>query len=279
MELGGGSATALEAAAAALQRDPRLKPTRGPVPTVPMIAAAILLARGDVLSARAACRLVGNVKETSHHRVRKLADKVRPLISVGQQPPLTIEADAAEPACNDVDQPMDGIANAMAGSDGSGDEYDPWDAYAGAQLQEELVAQQMFEDHCMQLSPSWESMVAQALAEERAEYERQTRRILSDSDSDTEPEPPSEPPSFSGYEIQQRRAVVDNAAKLVELARSQLQEADTSAILSDCKRAWLRKELDKSEAYHNEAVCALKWAEEHESTGVTWAVPASWCVH
>ena len=70
---------ALGSLAAALQ--PRLKGARGPPPSVPHIAAAILIAR-DSYGIRAACREVPGVAEGGRtaHNVTLLAERVRPLL-------------------------------------------------------------------------------------------------------------------------------------------------------------------------------------------------------
>ena len=70
---------ALGSLAAALQ--PRLKGARGPAPSVPHIAAAILIAR-DSYDICAACRSVPGITEGGSTRtsVTLLAERVRPLL-------------------------------------------------------------------------------------------------------------------------------------------------------------------------------------------------------
>ena len=82
---------ALRVLASELQ--PRLKPNRGPTPELPYIMAAILLARNPQLGSRGACRLVHGADEAAgHSRVKKLAARVKPLLTLVPKPPISAEA-------------------------------------------------------------------------------------------------------------------------------------------------------------------------------------------
>lgn len=69
------------ALALAEQLQPMLKPARGPAPTVPKIAAAIIMAKEDgSISSREACRNIPGVPQSARDRVAELAVRVRPLL-------------------------------------------------------------------------------------------------------------------------------------------------------------------------------------------------------
>ena len=71
-----------------------LKPARGPAPKLSHICAAILLARDETLSSRAACRGVTGVPQSARDRVAELAKRVRPLLSAAQSLALPVPPSA-----------------------------------------------------------------------------------------------------------------------------------------------------------------------------------------
>ena len=71
-----------------------LKPARGPAPKLSHICAAILLARDETLSSRAACRGVTGVPQSARDRVAELAKRVRPLLNAAQSLALPVPPSA-----------------------------------------------------------------------------------------------------------------------------------------------------------------------------------------
>ena len=67
------AAVATRALVLAEQLQPMLKPARGPAPTVPKIAAAIVMAEDATRSSREACRTIPRVPQSARDRVAELA--------------------------------------------------------------------------------------------------------------------------------------------------------------------------------------------------------------
>ena len=90
----GASSGAQDDALLAEQLQSMLKPARGPAPMLSHICAAILLARDETLSSRAACRGVTGVPQSARDRVAELAKRVRPLLNAAQSLALQVPPSA-----------------------------------------------------------------------------------------------------------------------------------------------------------------------------------------